>query len=113
MSKFGSNLDRSPRDDEKIDRGAPPSNEDTSEEESGELSFDDLPLAKPGPPAETPFVHELQERVRAALEEPSTKTEPDDDVEQIDRWPPPVQFLCIMGGSALCWAVILTPFLLF
>jgi hypothetical protein len=108
MSKFGSNLDPSPRDDESIDRG-----EDSSEIESGELSFDDLPLTKPQRPDATPFVHELQKRVQAALHEPATEHDPDEDIEKIERWPRPVQFLCIMGGSALCWAVILTPFLLF
>ena len=35
------------------------------------------------------------------------------DVETFERWSPRVQVLCIMGGSALCWAVILAPFLLF
>jgi hypothetical protein len=35
------------------------------------------------------------------------------DAETVERWSPRVQVLCIMGGSALCWAVIVAPFLLF
>ncbi len=88
-----------PRDDRNID----PS-EASSDAEAGELSFDDLPFAGPAQPDEAPFVHKLQERAENAA---------DRDVETIERWSPRVQVLCIMGGSALLWAVILAPFLLF
>ncbi len=87
--------------------------ETSSDAEAGELSFDDLPFTGSAPPDQAPFVHELQERAEKAGHEPSPKKADDGTVETIERWPPPVQVLCIMGGSALCWAVILAPFLLF
>ena len=96
------------RDDESIDRA-----EESSDVEAGELSFDDLLVAKPEPPDEAPFVRKLQERAETALDEPSAEAAADGDVETVERWPRPVQVLCIMGGSAFCWALILTPFLLF
>ena len=89
----------SPRDDRNIDRA-----EASPDAETGELGFDDLPFAGAARPDEAPFVHKLQERAENAA---------DRDVETIERWSPRVQALCIMGGSALCWAVILAPFLLF
>lgn len=82
-------------------------------EHQGELSFDDLPLASPGRRDETPFVHKLQERAGAALDGPSADDAPDPDVETFERWPPRVQALCIVGGGALCWGLVLAPFLLF
>ncbi len=82
-------------------------------EHQGELSFDDLPLASPGPRDETPFVHKLQERAGAALDGPSPDNAPDPNAETFERWPPPVQALCIIGGGALCWGLVLAPFLLF
>ncbi len=96
------------RDDNSVDRA-----EDSSEIEAGELSFDDLARPAPGQREETPFVHELQERAGSALDEPTAGEVPDGDTAPAERWPRPVQFLCIMGGSALCWAVVLAPFLLF
>lgn len=102
-------IENQPRpDDKSIDRA-----ENSQDTEPGELSFNDLARARPDAPDATPFVHKLQERVEAALREPSAEADPDDDAETIERWPRQVQFLCIMGGSALCWAVVLAPFLLF
>ena len=97
-----------PRDDRNID-----SSEASSDAEAGELSFDDLPFAGPARPDEAPFVHKLQERAENAVNEPSAESAADGDVETIERWSPRVQVLCIMGGSALLWAGILAPFLLF
>ncbi len=88
-----------PRDDRNIDRS-----EASSDAEAGELSFDDLPFAGPARPDEVPFVHKLQERAENSA---------DRNVETIKRWSPRVQVLCIMGASALLWAGILAPFLLF
>lgn len=90
-------------------------------EPEGELSFDDLPLAGKGRADQTPFVHTLQKRAGSALDaaapDEAAEAAPDDvteaDFETIERWSPRVQLLCIMGGSALCWAVIVAPFLLF
>ena len=96
------------RDDASVDRA-----DDSPDTEAGELSFDDLAMPAPGQREETPFVHELQERAGSALDEPAAGKAPDNDAAPSERWPRPVQFLCIMGGSALCWAVILAPFLLF
>ena len=97
-----------PREDRNIDRA-----EASSDAEAGELSFDDLPFAGPARPDETPFVLKLQERAEAAVNEPSAENAADGEFETIERWSPRVQVLCIMGGSALLWAVILAPFLLF
>lgn len=108
MSQHDPIGDQPRRDDDGIGRA-----ENSQDTESGELSFDDLARARPGPPDATPFVHALQERVEAALGEPSAGEAADDDAETVERWPRQVQFICIMGGSALCWAVILAPFLLF
>ncbi len=108
MSQHDPIEDQPRRDDKSIDRA-----ENSQDTESGELSFDDLARTRPDAPDATPFVHKLQERVEAALREPASEEVSDDDPETIERWPRPVQFLCIMGGSALCWAVILAPFLLF
>lgn len=96
------------RREENAERRADPRSED-----QGELSFDDLPLASPGRRDETPFVHKLQQRAGAALEGPSPDNAPDPDAETFERWPPPVQALCIIGGGALCWGLVLAPFLLF
>jgi hypothetical protein len=90
--------------------------ETQSESETGELSFDDLPFALHGSADDTPFVRKLQERVETALRE-SEGESPDAAIraaesEEIQPWSPRIQALCIMGGSALCWAVILTPVLL-
>ena len=100
--------DPPPQEDRNIDRA-----EASSDAEAGELSFDDLPFAGPARPDEAPFVHKLQERAENAVHEPSAENAADGDVETIKRWSPRVQVLCIMGGSALLWAVILAPFLLF
>ena len=94
----------SPPDDRNTDHS-----EASSSTEAGDLSFDDLPFAGPTPPDQAPFVHELQERAEQASHEPSAEN----TVETFERWSPRIQVLCIMGGSALCWAVILAPFLLF
>ena len=110
MSMNGPIRDNAPPDEERAGRPEP-----ESEAQAGELSFEDLPLAKPRRPDETPFVHKLQERVQAALQEPEHESAAatEAEVENIKRWPLQVQVLCIMGGSALCWGVILAPFVLF
>ncbi len=108
MSQREPNQEPPPRDDEAIDR-----DEDSSDAEAGELSFDDLPFANPTGSGRAPFVRELQKRAETAVHEPAAADATDGDVETIERWSPRVQALCIMGGSALCWAVILAPFLLF
>ncbi len=101
----------------------PPRGEETEPREAsrsepeGELGFDDLPLAGKGRADGTPFIHTLQKRAGSALDGPAAEAAPDDaidgDDETVERWSPRVQLLCIMGGSALCWAVIVAPFLLF
>ncbi len=101
-------IPESPREDRNIDRS-----EASSDAEAGELSFDDLPFAGSARPDEAPFVHKLQERAEAAVNEPSAENAADGEFETIERWSPRVQVLCIMGGSALLWTVILAPFLLF
>ncbi len=108
MSQQGPIREPPPRDDRNIDRTEAPSDVETDQ-----LGFDDLPFASPARPDEAPFVHKLQERAENAVNVPSAETAADGDVETIERWSPRVQLLCIMGGSALCWAVILAPFLLF
>ncbi len=107
MSQQGP-IRESPRDDRNTDHS-----EASADTGAGELSFDDLPFAGPAPPGQAPFVHELQERAEQASHEPSAENTVEGDVETFERWSPRVQVLCIMGGSALCWAVILAPFLLF
>lgn len=102
-----------PQEDRKVD-----SAEASSDAEAGEISFDDLPFAGRARDDEAPFVHKLQERAETASHDPAAqntaqKNAADMEAETIERWSPRVQMLCIMGGSALCWAVILTPFLLF
>ena len=108
MSQREKNQEPPRRDDEAIDR-----DEDFSDAEAGEFSFDDLPFANPTGSGRAPFVRELQRRAETSVHEPATADATDRDVETIERWSPRVQVLCIMGGSALCWAVILAPFLLF
>ncbi len=97
-----------PPDDRNTDHS-----ETSSDAEAGEISFDEVPFAGAARTDQAPFVHELQERAEKAGQEPSPKNAADGSVESIERWPPRIQALCIMGGSALCWAVILAPFLLF
>ena len=110
MSQREKNQGQGPRrrDDEAIDR-----DEDSADAEAGQLSFDDLPFANPTGSGRAPFVRELQKRAETSVHEPAAADATDRDVETIERWSPRVQVLCIMGGSALCWAVILAPFLLF
>ena len=108
MSQREKNPEPPRRDDEAIDR-----DEDFSDAEAGEFSFDDLPFANPTGSGRAPFVRELQKRAETSVHEPAAAAATDRDVETIERWSPQVQVLCIMGGSALCWAVILAPFLLF
>lgn len=110
MSQNGPIREEKPRDEE-IAGGSESVPE--SRGPAGELSFDDLPHTRPRPPDETPYVHKLQERVAAALDDVRAEVASDGAAETIERWPLQVQALCILGGSALCWAVILTPFLLF
>ena len=107
MSQREKNQGPPRRDDEAIDR-----DEDSAEAETGQLSFDDLPFANPTGSGQAPFVRELQKRAETSVHKPAAAAA-DGDVETIERWSPRVQVLCIMGGSALCWAVILAPFLLF
>ena len=108
MSQREKNQEPPRQDDEAIDR-----DEDFSDAEAGEFSFDDLPFANPTGSGRAPFVRELQKRAETSVHEPAAADATDRDVETIERWSPRVQVLCIMGGSALCWAVILAPFLLF
>jgi hypothetical protein len=113
MSQQGPIREPPPQEDRKID-GA----ETSSDAEAGKISFDELPFAGRGRDGEAPFVHKLQERAESASHAPTEqntthKNTADSADQAIERWSPRVQMLCIMGGSALCWAVILTPFLLF
>jgi hypothetical protein len=118
MSQQGPIREPPPQEDRKID-----SAETSSDAEAGELSFDDLPFAGRARDGKAPFVHKLQERAEGAIHAPADqnathkntaqKNTADSGEEAIERWSPRVQMLCIMGGRALCWAVILMPFLLF
>jgi hypothetical protein len=61
-------------------------------------------------------VEELQSRVEAAFKPAPTTSEPiaiPAEDREPERWSPRVQFAVIFGGSALGWALILTPFLAF
>ena len=61
-------------------------------------------------------VEELQSRVEAAFKPSQTTDEPiaiPAEDREPERWSPRVQFAVIFGGSALGWALILTPFLAF
>jgi hypothetical protein len=65
-------------------------------------------------------VGDLHSRVEAAFLHPEPRSEtaaqapplPLEDQEP-ERWSPRIQFAVIFGGSALGWALILTPFLVF
>jgi len=113
MSQQGPIREPPPQEDRKID-----SAETSSDAEAGELSFDDLPFAGRARDGKAPFIHKLQERAEGAIHAPGDqnathKNTADSGEEAIERWSPRMQMLCIMGGRALCWAVILTPFPLF
>jgi hypothetical protein len=61
-------------------------------------------------------VEELQSRVEAAFQPAQTTAEPiaiPAEDQEPERWSPRMQFAVIFGGSALGWALILTPFLAF
>ena len=66
MSQREKNQEPPRRDDEAIDR-----DEDFSDAEAGEFSFDDLPFANPTGSGRAPFVRELQKRAETSVHEPA------------------------------------------
>lgn len=95
-----------------------PADETGAEGAGGRLDIDrDILQVGKGP---TISVGDLQSRVEAAFLPPPPQTDtkaqatplpaPEPDPE---RWSPRIQFAVIFGGSALGWALILTPFLVF
>jgi hypothetical protein len=95
-----------------------PAEEAGAEERGGKLDIDrDILQVGKGP---TISVGDLQSRVEAAFLPPPAESEtkaqatpiPAEEPEP-ERWSPRIQFAAIFGGSALGWALILTPFLVF
>jgi hypothetical protein len=94
-----------------------PAEDDGAEAAGGRLDIDRdiLQIAK----GQTISVGDLQSRVEAAFQPPPA-TEPKSEATPLpvqepdpERWSPRIQFAVIFGGSALGWALILTPFLVF
>jgi hypothetical protein len=98
---------------------AAPDAESGAEESSGRIEIDReaFPVGK-GPSVS---VGDLRSRVEAAFfqgERPRSAAASQAapltlEDQEPERWSPRIQFAVIFGGSALGWALILTPFLVF